>query len=78
MKKCFVLFVAMAFAASGFAADFKTTDKDSDGKISKEEFAGKKKGLQKKFDKLDKNKDGSLCEEEFKASMKKKKKKDDK
>lgn len=77
MKKCIAFFAIFAIAASVSAADFAEMDKDKDGKLSKEEFAGDKKGLLKKFDKLDKDKDGSLSEEEFKATMKKKKKKDD-
>lgn len=74
MKKCLVVLTTFALAAGAFAADFKTTDKNDDGKVSKEEFAGDDKKLAKKFKKLDKDSDGSLSEDEFKASMKKKKK----
>lgn len=74
MKKCLVIFAMFAFITSGFAADFKATDKNDDGKVSEEEFAGEDEKLKKKFKKLDKDADGSLTEKEFAASMKKKKK----
>lgn len=77
MKKCIAFVALIAIASSVSAAEFADLDKDKDGKLSKEEFAGKKKGLQKRFDRLDKDKDGSLSEEEFKKNKKKKKKKDD-
>ena len=71
MKKCLVVLTTFALAAGAFAADFKTTDKDGDGKVSKEEFTGGKAKLEKKFKKLDKDGDDSLTEEEFKAGEKK-------
>jgi Ca2+-binding EF-hand superfamily protein len=59
------------------AAQFKKLDANSDGKLSKEEFVGKRKADKadkagKTFAKKDKNKDGSLSLEEFSAGMKKK------
>ena len=44
--------------------DMMSTDKNSDGKISKSEAAGNK-DLAKQFDKLDANKDGNLNQAEF-------------
>ncbi|MBI1373967.1 MAG: hypothetical protein GC159_14690 [Phycisphaera sp.] len=67
------------------AEAFKKKDKDADGKLTFEEFAGKAaadadkaEGLKKKFEKADKNSDGSLSLEEFTAAMSggEKKKKD--
>ena len=75
MKKCLVVLTLFAFAVTGFSASFKESDKNDDGKVSEEEFAGDDKKLKKKFKKLDKDADGSLNEKEFEASMKKKKKK---
>ncbi len=59
------------------AAIFKKLDKDSNGKLSKEEFLGKREGdkkaaAEKAFARKDKNKDGSLSLEEFSAKPKKK------
>lgn len=63
---------------------FKKMDKNSDGKLSEEEFIGKKKDkalerAKAQFKKLDKDGDGSCSLEEFKARGKKapKKKKDE-
>ncbi|MCM8543412.1 MAG: EF-hand domain-containing protein [Lentisphaeraceae bacterium] len=77
MKKCIAILVLLGFVASVSAApkDFKSVDKDGDGKVSKEEFTGGNEKKEKAFKKLDKDADGSLSEEEFKATMKKKKKK---
>lgn len=65
-------------------AVFKKMDKDSDGKLTLEEFKGNKKGkalenAEKQFKRLDKNKDESISLEEFKNRGKKapKKKKDE-
>ena len=79
MKKCLVILTVLALASSAFAApkDFKSFDKDEDGKLSKEEFTKGNEKKEKAFKKLDKDGDGSLSEEEFKA-MKSKKKKDKK
>ena len=74
MKKYLVILGVLALAGTTLAADFKGTDKNEDGKISVEEYAGDDKKLQKKFKKLDKDGDGSLNEKEFSKSMKKKKK----
>ncbi|SFI48722.1 EF-hand domain-containing protein [Planctomicrobium piriforme] len=57
-------------------ATFKKMDKDSDGKVTQEEFLGKKEGdkLEKAktlFSKLDKDSDGKLTLEEFKDRKKK-------
>jgi len=53
---------------------FKTLDKDSDGKLTFEEFKGKRdeEKARKQFDAKDKDKDGNLTLEEFKATKKKK------
>jgi len=75
MKKCLVVLISFALTAGVFAVDFKTADKDGDGKVSKEEFTGGKEKLEKKFKKLDKDGDDALSEEEFKAGEKKGKKK---
>ena len=61
-------------------AQFKKMDKDSDGKLTLEEYKGKRTGkkaerAEKLFKRLDKNSDGSLTLEEFKTRKKKKKKK---
>lgn len=53
-------------------AAFKKMDKNSDSKLSKEEFLGKREGEAKtkgetQFTAKDKDKDGSLTLEEFKA-----------
>jgi Ca2+-binding EF-hand superfamily protein len=56
---------------------FKALDKNSDGKLSKEEFVGNAEGEKKtkkesRFTALDTNKDGSLSLDEYKAGQKKK------
>jgi Ca2+-binding EF-hand superfamily protein len=88
MKWAVALMVAGGLGlASASAADkpaptpedmFKRLDKDSDGKLSAEEFVGKKTGedadkAKKLFAKMDKNSDGSVDLEEFKAARAKKK-----
>ena len=59
-----------------FEKVFKRLDKDSDGKLTFEEFKGKRdeEKAKKAFARLDKNKDESLSLEEFKTRGKKKKK----
>ncbi len=57
---------------------FAKLDKNSDDKVSEEEFVGKKTGekaekAKKLFARKDKDKDGSLTLEEFSAKRKKKK-----
>lgn len=54
---------------------FKRLDKNSDGKVTFEEFKGKRdeEKAKKAFARLDKNNDESLSLEEFKAREKKKK-----
>ena len=57
---------------------FKKRDKDGDGKLSLEEFLGKRKDedkvkAEKVFKRKDKDSDGFLTLEEFKAKPKKKK-----
>lgn len=85
MKKL-TLAVLLAFTLAPFAigADekptpdpaevFKKLDKNSDGKLSLEEFKGKREeeAAKKAFDRIDKNKDGSISLEEFKARPMKK------
>jgi len=58
---------------------FKRLDKNKDGKLSFDEFKGKREGkrldrAKKQFKKRDKDKDGFLTLKEFKARRKKKKK----
>lgn len=55
---------------------FKKLDKDSDSKLTYEEFKGKREEekARKAFDAKDKDKSGDLNLEEFKAMAKKKKK----
>lgn len=89
MKKLYVSLAAVAFftgacALPAQAADdkekpapeeqFKKMDKNSDNKVSFEEFKGKRDEAKAKtaFDKKDANKDGFLSLEEFKATPKKK------
>jgi hypothetical protein len=87
MKKILALVVAAAFGLplvviaqdkADPEAQFKKMDKDSDGKLSLEEFKGKRQGdkatkAEERFKKLDKNSDNSLSLEEFKAGQRKKK-----
>ena len=79
MKRLMMLALCFAIATPAIAADkpkkdpeaaFKKLDKNSDGKVSKEEFAAGAKDAakaDKAFAKKDKNGDGSLSLEEFKA-----------
>ncbi|HEY5311820.1 MAG TPA: EF-hand domain-containing protein [Pirellulales bacterium] len=82
------LFAAIAiigFAAPAVAAEqkspeerFKKMDANGDGKLSVDEFVGKKTGenadkAKARFAKLDKDSDGSLTLAEFEAGQKKKK-----
>jgi hypothetical protein len=88
MKKLYVSLAALAFftGACTLQADdppkkkpdpaeqFKKLDKNTDSKLSFEEFKGKRDETKAKaaFDKKDANKDGFLSLEEFKATPKKK------
>ena len=61
-------------------AAFKKHDKDANGKLTVDEFKGKKTGdkatkAEKKFQKLDANGDGAVTLDEFKATPAKKKNK---
>ena len=67
-----IFLMSKAFAEADV---IKEKDKDKDGKLTIEEFAGDDKKLQKKFKKLDVDKDGSLSAEELKKAPEKKKKK---
>ncbi len=79
MKRLLILALCFGFTASVMAADkpkrdpeaiFKKLDKNSDGKVSKEEFSAVVKDAakaDKAFAKKDKNGDGFLTLEEFKA-----------
>lgn len=88
MKKCFASLTALSLFAGICAlpaADekpkptpeetFKKLDKNADGKLTFEEFKGKRDEAKARpqFDAKDKDKDGSLTLEEFKAMPKKKK-----
>jgi len=86
MRKVLCGLVIAALVAPGFVqaadkpkvdreAQFKKMDKNSDGKLSLEEFTGKRDAemAKEQFAKLDKDKDGSLTLEEFKAAPMKKK-----
>jgi Ca2+-binding EF-hand superfamily protein len=92
MKLTLILSALLMGASFSFAADapkgdkpkmtpeeqFKKLDKNSDGKLSKEEFLGKKEGEAKTkaetaFTAKDTDKDGSLSLAEFSAQGKKKK-----
>ncbi len=82
MKRLLMLALCLGFAAPVMAADkpkrdpeavFKKMDKNSDGKVTKEEFSAVAKDAakaDKAFAKLDKDGDGSLTLEEFKAAKK--------
>jgi Ca2+-binding EF-hand superfamily protein len=82
MKAVLTLAVCLGFALPAVAADkpkrdpeaiFKKMDKNSDGKVTKEEFSAVAKDAakaDKAFAKLDKDGDGSLTLEEFKAAKK--------
>ena len=71
-----------AKAAARKKAQFKKLDKNTDKKLSKEEFLARAKNdeakakMEKLFARLDKDKDGSVSLEEFMAPKGKKKKKD--
>lgn len=67
--------ISLSLLATVSADIMKEKDKDQDGKITIEEFAGDDKKLQKKFKKLDTDKNGSLSAEELKKVSDKKKKK---
>lgn len=85
---CLLVVFAMSFGSINLAvaagkkkdpeAKFKKLDKNSDGKLSLEEFVGKRTGKKKEkaekiFKKKDKNADSFLTLEEFKRKKKKKK-----
>lgn len=75
-------FPAISLNAAGESADspvkkhrghkgshFQASDKDSDGKLSKEEFVAlQNRRLENRFKKLDKDGDGFLSKEEFATS----------
>ena len=89
MRMLLALVLMGGLTAGAFAADkgdkkkgekmspeaaFKAKDKNSDGKLSLEEFVGhadgeKKAAAEKRFKAADKNGDGSLDQAEFTASM---------
>lgn len=87
MRKLLVLAVVFGFLAPGVVlgqekkkpdpeAQFAKMDKNSDKKLSLDEFKGKRSGdkaakAEEQFKKLDKDSDGSLTLEEFKARGKK-------
>lgn len=87
MKKFLALVMVAGLCAPGLAQEkkggtpeerFARMDKNSDKKLSKEEYRGKAEGdkatkADERFAKLDKNSDGSLDLEEFKAGAGKKK-----
>lgn len=56
----------------GHSGWFQKLDKDSDGKISQEEF---QKRAEEKFNKMDSDKDGAITEEEWQEAIKHWKKK---
>jgi len=84
MKKFLAFFVAAVMCVPALAEEkkkptteeqFKKVDANSDGKVSKAEFVGKKKDdkltkAEELFKKKDKNKDDSLDLEEFKSGGK--------
>ena len=88
MKKFLAFIVAAVLCVPALAEEkkkatpeemFKKMDANSDGKVSKEEFVGKKKDdkltkAEAMFKKKDKNNDESLDLDEFKAAGKKGKK----
>ncbi len=70
MKKVLMsLLIVFTCAAISFAADddFKKSDVNNDGKISKKEYTD---AVGKTFNKLDKNKDGYLASDELQATDK--------
>jgi Ca2+-binding EF-hand superfamily protein len=88
MRSLFALVLALGFAVPALAADdkpkdkpspeeqFKKLDKNSDSKLSLEEFKGKRQGdkatkAEENFKKKDKDNDGSLTLEEYKGKQKK-------
>jgi len=90
MRSLFALIVACGLAVPAVAADdkpkekpspeeqFKKMDKNGDGKLSLDEFKGKRQGdkatkAEETFKKKDKDNDGSLSLEEFKGKAKKNK-----
>ncbi len=82
MKRLLMLALCFGFTAPVIAADkpkkdpdaaFKKMDKNSDGKVSKEEFVASAKDAakaDKAFAQKDKDNDGFLTLEEFKATKK--------
>ena len=88
MRSLFAFIVACGLAVPALAADdkpkekpspeqqFKRMDKNADGKLSVDEFKGKRQGdkatkAEETFKKKDKDNDGSLTLEEFKGKGKK-------
>jgi Ca2+-binding EF-hand superfamily protein len=81
----FVLIAVFGLAASPVAAQqkppeevFKKLDTNADGKLTLDEYVGKRTGekadkAKERFAKLDKDSDGSLTLAEFEAGFKKKK-----
>jgi Ca2+-binding EF-hand superfamily protein len=86
MRSLFALIVACGLAVPALAADdkpkekpspeetFKRLDKNGDGKLSLEEFKGKRQGekatkAEETFKKKDKDSDGFLTLDEYKAKL---------